>query len=469
MAGKSTIQIKKKSLHKLWIPLLPVWIASLTLTGISMKVFSNTAVPVFILLLFSSICGSFTLYFLIKDLFGNKSLGTRATQLEAVHKIIQKAGKSLELRETLDTITEVTVEVTGVRGCSIKLFDPETGTMRVRSIAGLRRKVSDLPVDVAENIYHRGLLNGQPVFVEDALKEDFPELDDEMESLICVPLRIENKPLGALCVYGDKGEQLSSDMIDFLASLGELVTLSIANATVFENLKKLDQVKTWFLLKASHELKSPLSAIRSIARTLVDEYIGKLNEKQKEMLLRIDHRARALAEIVNDLITLVKDRAEISFSEREKVNLHDIVADSVEFYHSRAEEKGIVMEVICPGKESVIYGRREGLESIITNLLSNAIKYTDRGGKITLRMIEEGDQVVIEVSDTGIGIPEKEQQKMFSEFFRASNAKQLTEAGTGLGLVIVKANVDRNGGKIEFTSKEGKGTTFRVTLKRIGK
>jgi len=186
------------------------------------------------------------------------------------------------------------------------------------------------------------------------------------------------------------------------------------------------------------------------------------------MLLRVDHRARALAEVVNDLITLVKGKAEISFSEREKVNLCEIMADSVEFYNAKAQEKGIIMKIICTSHESVIYGRREGLESIVTNLLSNAIKYTSRGGEITLKMSAEGDHVFIEVSDTGIGIPKQEQQKMFHEFFRASNARQLTENGTGLGLAIVKTNVDRHGGKIEFNSVEGKGTTFKVTLKRFG-
>ncbi|MCD6122536.1 MAG: HAMP domain-containing histidine kinase, partial [Spirochaetales bacterium] len=145
-----------------------------------------------------------------------------------------------------------------------------------------------------------------------------------------------------------------------------------------------------------------------------------------------------------------------------------VMAESVEFYNTRAQDKGIVMKIICATRESIIYGRREGLESIITNLLSNAIKYTNRGGEITLKMTAEGEQVFIEVSDTGIGIPKEEQKKLFNEFFRASNARQFTEDGTGIGLAIVKANVDRHGGKIEFKSEEGKGTTFKVTLKRLG-
>ncbi len=397
-----------------------------------------------------------------------RRLKTRAKQLEAVHRVIQKAGSSLDLQEVLDNITDLTVEFTGVRGCSIKLFDPSTGTMRVRSIAGIKRDVPDLSIDVAENIYHRGLINGKPVVIEEAFKKDFPELDEDTESLICVPLRLEKKPIGALCIYGEKGEHLSKEMLSFLSSLGELATLAIANATVYENLKKLDEAKTWFLLKASHELKSPLNVIQSISKLLTDGYVGPLTEKQRELINRISSRASALSETVKDLIALAKGKAEIENTEREKINLCEIMEEAIKFYNSKAEEKNIQLEVICTTEKSIIYGVREGLESIITNLLSNAIKYTPRGGKVTLKMLGEKDRVTIEVSDTGIGIPKEEQKKLFSEFFRASNAKALTDAGTGLGLSIVKANVEKHGGKIEFQSEEGKGTTFRVTLKRIG-
>ncbi len=466
--GSKTNLPMERFKNKIWIILIPLALVTLSVFSATLLILHvDRLIPLIaglILALLSLLSG----IAVSKLLPETKKLKSRAKQLEAVHRVIQKAGSSLELQEVLDNITELTVEFTGVRGCSIKLFDPSTGTMRVRSIAGIKREVPDLSVDVAENIYHRGLINGKPVVIEEAFKKDFPELDEDTESLICVPLRLEKKPIGALCIYGKKGEHLSKEMLSFLSSLGELATLAIANATVYENLKKLDDAKTWFLLKASHELKSPLNVIQSISKLLIDGYVGTLTEKQKELVARISSRANALAETVKDLISLAKGKAEIENTEREKINLCDIMEEAIKFYSSKAEEKHIQLEIICTTEKSIIYGVREGLESIVTNLLSNAIKYTPEGGKVTLRMLGEKDRVIIEVSDTGIGIPKEEQKKLFSEFFRASNAKALTESGTGLGLSIVKANVEKHGGKIEFQSEEGKGTTFRVTLKRIG-
>ncbi len=460
---------KERRSGSIWIILIPLALISLTIPSTVLLVLHAkqviTLVAGLILALLSLSSGIASVILLPET----HKLKNRAKQLEAVHRVIQKAGSSLHLQEVLDNITELTVEFTGVRGCSIKLFDPSTGTMRVRSLAGIRRDVPDLSIDVAENIYHRGLVNGKPVIVEEAFRKDFPELDEDTESLICVPLRLEKKPIGALCIYGEKGEHLSTEMLSFLSSLGELVTLAIANATVYENLKKLDDAKTWFLLKASHELKSPLNVIHSISKLLIEGYVGPLTEKQRELIKRISSRADALAETVKDLIALAKGKAEIENTEREKINICDVMEEAIKFYNSKAEEKNINLEVICTTEKSIIYGVREGLESIITNLLSNAIKYTPEGGKVTLRMLGEKDSVIIEVSDTGIGIPKEEQKKLFSEFFRASNAKALTDAGTGLGLSIVKANVEKHGGRIDFHSEEGKGTTFRVTLKRIGK
>lgn len=405
------------------------------------------------------------------DLPRFKRTGRRARALEAIYEVIHKAGGSLELQEVLDAVTGITIKVTGVRGCSIKLWDTDSGTMRVRSMAGIEREAADLSIDVAENIYHRSLMEGNAVLVEDALVEDFPEVDDETESLICVPLRREKKILGALCVYGERGRTLSQEMISLFSILGDLVTLSIANASVYENLKRLDEAKTWFLLKASHELRSPLNTIQSVVRTLTQGFVGELEAAQKELLERIELRAQALSNSVSDLLVLAKGRAELSTSDLEKINFCTLLGENVQFFHSLAEEKEITLVVNCPSNlnTAIVYGRREGLESIVTNLLSNAVKYTPKGGRVSMKMSPAQDKVIFEVSDTGIGIPENEKAKLFSEFFRAENAKKLAEVGTGLGLSIVKSTVEQHGGTIEVQSREGEGSTFRVILNRVGK
>ena len=452
-----------------WLPLLPIWISTLVLLvllvlyqpgrGLLMGLAALIAVGLSFLqgLLMS---GTLPRYRILRD---------RARRLEAIYGIIHKAGASLNLQEVLDAVTRFTVEVTAVRGCSIKLWDTDSGTMRVRSLAGIAREAGDLSIDVAENLYHRSLMEGKAVLVDEALERDFPEVDDETESLICVPLRTESRTLGALCVYGQRGRRLTEEMISFYSILGNLVTLSISNAAVYENLKRLDQAKTWFLLKASHELRSPLNTIQSIARTLTQGYLGALTDKQTDMIQRIDQRAETLSKSIGDLLVLAKGRAELSTAELEPLDFCALLGENVEFYRAAAGEKEVVLEVECLPEASEVYGRKEGLQSIITNLLSNAIKYTPAGGRVRLRLAEANGRLLFEVADTGIGIPESEQANLFSEFFRAANARQLAETGTGLGLAIVKATIEQHGGSIEIDSREGQGTTVRVYLNRLGK
>jgi signal transduction histidine kinase len=117
----------------------------------------------------------------------------------------------------------------------------------------------------------------------------------------------------------------------------------------------------------------------------------------------------------------------------------------------------------------VVHGRRQGLQSIIANLLSNAIKYTPTGGKIEVSVQLTEEHLLLEVRDTGIGIPREEQDKLFGEFFRAGNALRLGESGTGLGLAIVKSTVEQHGGRIEVQSAEGQGSSFRVYLQLVGR
>lgn len=458
-------------IEKLWIPLLPICLSSLVFLAVVLR-HASVSLPLTLAVVFCvggiSLAQGLLIAF---DLPRFKRTGRRARALEAIYEVIHKAGGSLELQEVLDAVTGITIKVTGVRGCSIKLWDTDSGTMRVRSMAGIEREAADLSIDVAENIYHRSLMEGNAVLVEDALVEDFPEVDDETESLICVPLRREKKILGALCVYGERGRTLSQEMISLFSILGDLVTLSIANASVYENLKRLDEAKTWFLLKASHELRSPLNTIQSVVRTLTQGFVGELEAAQKELLERIELRAQALSNSVSDLLVLAKGRAELSTSDLEKINFCTLLGENVQFFHSLAEEKEITLVVNCPSNlnTAIVYGRREGLESIVTNLLSNAVKYTPKGGRVSMKMSPAQDKVIFEVSDTGIGIPENEKAKLFSEFFRAENAKKLAEVGTGLGLSIVKSTVEQHGGTIEVQSREGEGSTFRVILNRVGK
>ncbi|MBA7554962.1 Adaptive-response sensory-kinase SasA [subsurface metagenome] len=224
---------------------------------------------------------------------------------------------------------------------------------------------------------------------------DYPAVNEEVESLICVPLRLEDMNLGAICIFGERGQKLSAEMISLLSSLGDVVSLSIAHAFMYEDLKILGETKTKFMFETSHELRSPLNSIQSIARTLLEGHLGELGEKQKEMLSRIDIRANMLSEIVGDLLVLAMGRAE-----PKRINFAKLLQENVKFFENRAEDKEIDVELYTLIQDAFVYGSEEGLRSIITNLISNAIKYTPHGGRITLRLFESKDQIVFEISDT---------------------------------------------------------------------
>jgi len=396
------------------------------------------------------------------------SIREQARQLHSFCKAIWQAARTLELQEILDSASKVVLEVTKVHGCSIKLFDPKTGKARAGAVAGLDERRVDQALNVVESMHLRGVMTRESIIVRDVPMRDFPAVNEQFESLICVPLRLEERLLGAICIFGEQGQRLSPEMVALLSSLGDVVSLAIAHALVYGDLKNLVQAKTKFMFQASHELRSPLNTIQSLARTVLEGHVGNLEPKQRDLLSRIDFRCQALSEVVGDLLVLAVGRAELSTFKPARVDLPKLMLDTAGFYETRAEEKKIDLQVRSSVQEGTVLGSEEGLRSVVTNLLSNAIKYTPEGGKVSVRLFESQEQIVLEVSDTGIGIPKEEQAQLFTEFFRASNAKAVSQIGTGLGLAIAKATVEQHGGSIDVESDRDKGTMIRVFLNKAG-
>ncbi len=449
----------------LWLVFVPIVLAFLILVRIHITGNRGT-VFFWILIVSTGVLGFLEGYSVLRCSY-HKLLAQRFNQCKRFCEAIRNATRSLELQEILDATTRIVVDVVGVKGCSIKLLDPKSGRMRIRSLTGIKKNIPINMLDVSDNIYTKSLKAGEPVIVKDALIKDFPEVNDEIESLVCVPIGVKEKTLGAICVYERKGKKLSQEMTSFLSNLANAVSLSIAHVSIYENLKSLVEAKTWFMLQTSHELRSPLSSIRSIAMALLGGYVGELDEEKREMISRIDIRAHMLSELVDDLLSLAKGRTELSILKHTIINVYELLQESVKFFETQAKEKRIDIEIKTQTREPQVYGSKEELLSVFTNLLSNSIKYSSEGGKVVLRLFERDKKIAIEVSDTGIGIPKDEHDKLFNEFFRASNAKAVSEMGTGLGLAIVKAKVEQHGGSIEVESEEGKGTTFKIFFNKI--
>ncbi len=226
----------------------------------------------------------------------------------------------------------------------------------------------------------------------------------------------------------------------------------------------VDRAKTEIISIASHQLRTPLTAIRWYAKTLLNDRAKLSDEQMQKYLQQIYDSNGHLVTMVDALLNVSRiDLGTLSFKP-EPVDMAELLKEVLKELTVVAEARKLVMSVhISPNLLPVMMDRN-ALQIIFQNLLSNAIKYSNQGGEITVWLKQRSGNGEIIVSDSGIGIPETEQAKIYTKMYRASNATDAAVDGTGLGLYIVKAMVERAKGQITFQSTEGKGTTFYVII-----
>ncbi len=227
-------------------------------------------------------------------------------------------------------------------------------------------------------------------------------------------------------------------------------------------LEELEKSKAAFIRLVTHELQSPAAAVQSYLQLILDGYVPP--EKYREYVEKAAARAREEVTLIGDLLELgrlreLKDRGQIA-----AIRLDDVLRKALEPLENLANQRGqrLLVEV-APGVPPV-RGVANEFKSLWSNLVRNAIKYTPEGGAVTVSLRTDGQQVIGQVQDTGIGIPAEARERLFTEFFRAENAKSLNLRGTGLGLVIVKQVVETAGGQIWVESEVGRGSTFTFVL-----
>ena len=226
-------------------------------------------------------------------------------------------------------------------------------------------------------------------------------------------------------------------------------------------LEEKDRIKSEYVLRVTHDIKEHLSTIQSCIEPVTNGITGPLNQKQQDLLTRAKDRARRLLIFVRALLEISRIRLSKALK-MEEFMFPDAINGVLEDIKARANTRGIDFDVEMPPSAVKMKGVRLYIEEAIMNLLANSLKYTPRGGKITFRVKDTHEHIVIQIKDTGIGIPKDEIAYIFDEFYRASNAKNLEKEGTGLGLAITKEIVELHKGKILVESEEGKGSNFSV-------
>lgn len=230
---------------------------------------------------------------------------------------------------------------------------------------------------------------------------------------------------------------------------------------------EIDRAKSEFVSLASHQLKTPLTSIKWLSEMLVAENAEPLTEKQLEYVRNIKASSSQMFEMVNDLLSMSRIELGTLAMTLSDFDIDALVRDVVSEQAHTAAQHSITVKLASDSSFPKMHADQKLVRMILQNLLSNAIKYSPDGSTVeySLSLVSTPkDTIYIEVKDYGIGIPEKEQNKVFEKLYRAENAQKLVPDGTGLGLYVIKTILARAGGAITFESKEGKGTTFYVSI-----
>jgi len=235
--------------------------------------------------------------------------------------------------------------------------------------------------------------------------------------------------------------------------------LKQANLLLEEN----DRIKSEYVLRVTHDIKEHLSAIQGCIEPVIEEFTGPLSQSQKDLLSRADQRIEKLTFFVKALLEITRIKLS-KHIEMDYFSLTQAITNAVNLVEARAKDKDILLSCDIAPQIARIKGAQIYIEETIANILANSIKYTPRGGKVNISVKDLGENIFIQIIDTGIGIPKDEIPMVFQEFFRASNARETERTGTGLGLSIAKQVVLRHKGRIWLESELGKGTQINIEL-----
>lgn len=403
----------------------------------------------------------------------SKGLQAATKRLQALNEGARTVGSTLDFPQVLNRLVESTARVMGVRACSIRLLDKSGGNLDTVAVYGLSQTyLNKGPIDWQSNPLARQVLSGEIVNISDVSSSSILQYPEEarqegIKSILSAPLMGKNEPLGIIRAYSVEANHFSKDDESFLVGIAAQGSIAIENALAYRSIEELDQSKSRFVQMVTHELRSPVSVTSSLLRTMAAGYAGAINEQQQDIINRAIRRMDYLQSLVDDLLDLAAGRTDISArAQLVAVKLSPVIEKVVKRFEVSAQEQDLELswDNRCSEEEPVVLATPEGLDRIFNNLISNAVKYTPTGGKVivTLACLQAHVQVFIE--DTGIGIPQESMDHLFTEFYRAQNAKEVEQEGTGLGLAIVKDTLDRIGGQITVESTLGKGSKFVITF-----
>ncbi len=399
----------------------------------------------------------------------NYQIQRRAIQLQATQEVSQAMTSIREPEVLLRRVTELIHANFAYTAVAIYIPEPGGGEIRCRMLCPAN---ADWPAVVRP---------GDGSLVERALRKSTTQIesrstDDVVEwyrrtfTRVAVPMRMGEQTLGVLAIASAEREGIQQDELQVLDLLANQLAVAMENAQAYDRerlakrqLEEAEAFKLRFLANMSHELREPLNQVLGFSRLMLKGLDGELTPQQREDVQRIHDNGQRLLALINDLLDISQLQAGLMELEFAPVHLGELIASVLPTASAlvRGKEIELVTEVadhIPPVRADVARIRQT-----LVRLLTNAAKYTERG-RITLRAWADAEQAYVSVSDTGIGIPPEDRERIFESFVKRPSSGGRRNSGAGLGLALSKEFIALHGGQIWVESAEGKGSTFTFSL-----
>jgi signal transduction histidine kinase len=415
-------------------------------------------------------------------------LANKVAQLEALREVGEAVGSSLDIDEVLDRIVSNAVRLTnlgfgditlGTDGGSIMEYDESTETFHVRAAFGssptLLERLRAITIHRDSTLVGRTALARRPLEVPDLASAELdPHLEvlfrDGWRSVLAVPMLRGDKTVGVLVIRRRGTGTFPPDVTDLLQTFASQSALAIVNARLFRELQtKTSELeiasrhKSEFLASMSHELRTPLNAVIGFSEVLLDRMFGDINERQEEYLHDIWNSGRHLLELLNEILDLSKVEAGQMVLEPGIFRVDSALEYTLAMVRERAALHAITVTVDVADDVGMVEADELRFKQVVLNLLSNAVKFTPDGGSVSIRACRERNELVVTVTDTGIGVPPEDQERIF-ESFQQGRRGAPKEEGTGLGLTLSRRIVGLFGGRMWLESTPGVGSTFGFSI-----
>ena len=306
---------------------------------------------------------------------------------------------------------------------------------------------------------------------------------------IIMPLRHDQTSIGFLCLGEHRTSRYNSRDIRVLQTISDELVIAIQNALSVQEVKnlnahleqriesatrelrasnaqlhRLDEAKDEFISMASHQLRTPLTSIKGYISMLMEGDVGKVTNEQKHLLSEAFIGSERMVRLIGDFLNVSRLQTGKFVIDRRPVDLGKLVQEEIDSLEPTASARGLSFDFKRPKNLPSISIDENKIQQVIMNFSDNALYYSKESSKIKVSLKVVDDCIEFTVKDTGIGVPEAQQDQLFTKFFRATNARKQRPDGTGVGLFLAKKVIDAHGGEILFTSKENKGSTFGFRL-----